>query len=466
MDLLSGSNLKQAQAYWAAVEAACSSTNPDAANGPLMIYINYLRGLYPASFLTPKTGTAGDLFVAHIDTVFGYVGYPAPGLTTNILDNYLTGVILPTGGTREYILEHVGAFKLAVQDANGDQRGHLFAMYPLNAQCLSVDNLQELASCYELSVYPTVSPKFSPVIQVGICISETIKNAGLSLGHEVGGKTEVAGQIAYPTSCHPAESGSWTGGPREILKRLAYTLGVRPAYGFDAGIGGFGSLASPFGALDAQIFAAEFGGPENVVGSPPDTVNGNYHFTMSVTPPGSILVQSSLGNLTGPLVVLSQGGGNCEACGGLQLTAKFYSVSDSAANDGVNEVNWTSVQASPGVKGAPFVVRGQAGRKIATLTYKTLTTGNALFYNDTIPVGTWTRNVSQTFKILVDLNNDRTSLFINGTAVSNATSRAFQDVLASSLATLGAEFNGIDSGVMGWDAIGVRRVADQSPPST
>lgn len=461
-DMLANPTLKVAQDNWAAVVAACDSNNPDAANGQLMTHLNYLRGLYPAGFITSSAGSKSFLFRQHADSAFSFVGYPLPHITNGQLDSAIVQVILPTGGTREYILPHLGAFKLPEQDSNGDPRGHLFVMYPLNDTCLSVDNLQDLGNCVQVNSFPTVSPKFSPAIQVGICIAETITNNGLSLGHEVNGKTEIAGQLAYPQSCHPPEvvEGSWTGGPGQLLKRLAW-IGkkiVMPAtaYGTDKGLGGIGTFLSPWGGVDAQIFAADFDVPPDTVNRPPILTNGSYTFTQTVAAPGTILVQNSLGTYTGPLVVLSQGGGNCTVCGGLNLTAHFYSVSGHPADDGIYEVNWTSVQASPSVKGAPFVVRDSVGREIARLTYTTAKNSqNKLTYNGQV-VGAWVRNVAQAFTITVDLDTNVTSLKIDGTTV--ASGKAFVDTAANDLDTFAAEFSGIDSGVMGLDKIGVRRV--------
>jgi hypothetical protein len=432
-----------------------------------MVHVNYLRGLYPASFITSTAGTKSFLFRQHLNTVFSFVGYPVPNITDNQLESGIVQVILGTGGTREYILPHLGAFKLPEQDSNGDGRGHLFVMYALNAQCLTVDNLQDLGNCVEVTSYPAVDPKFSPGIQVGICIAETITNNGLSLGHEVNGKTEVAGNLAYPASCHPPEvvAGSWTGGPSDVLKRLAWIgrKAIMPAtaYGTDKGLGGIGGALSPFGGVDAQIFAASFNVPPNTAGQPPILVNGNYTFTQEVAAPGTILVQNSLGTYTGPLVVLSQAGGNCTVCGGLNLTAHFFSASGQPADDGVYDVNWTSLQAAPSVKGAPFVVRDLAGHEIARVSYTTAKNSqNKLTYNGQV-VGTWTRNVAQRFTVRVNLNNYTTSLIIDGV---NVGSKSFVDSLAHDLATLSADFSGIDSGVMGWDEIGVRRIPDQPQP--
>ena len=135
-----------------------------------------------------------------------------------------------------------------------------------------------------------------------------------------------------------------------MRRRLAWigkkALLPNTAYGTDKGIGGIGGALSPWGALNAQIFAASFNTPPDTAGKPPILVNGDYVFTKVVAAPGTILVQNSLGTYTGPLVVLSQGGGNCTVCGGLDLTAHFFSASGHPADDGAYAVNWTSLRIS------------------------------------------------------------------------------------------------------------------------
>jgi hypothetical protein len=465
-DILTRPHLKPAQDLWIAVEDACDATNADAANAALFAYAGYLRALYPASVIpAPRSGTPEANFLGHLNTIFSFAGYPAPGLSggaTGPLQAGIVGVIPAVGGTREYQREHLGAFKLVEQDSTGDNRGHLFVMSALNAQCLSVDNLQELDDCIQLTSYPAVSPKFSPRIKVGLCIPETLSAGALVLGHETSNGTEVAGQSAYPVDCHVSVNvASSATGFENVLTRLAAfgrnTFGVRKAYASDKGLGGIGSTLSPWGALDALIFATSFNAP-HAVGSPPVGTVGNFTFTQSFTSPGSILVQSALGNLGGPLVVLSQGGGACSTCGGLELRANFFSASANAADDGVYEVNWKSVQASPAVKGAPFVLRGADTAEVARVTYVTEQSQNRILYNGA-PVGTWIRNVAQSFKIVVNLNTNRTTLYIDGTAV--ASNQTFVNASGQTIATLAAEFSGIDSGVMGWDEIGVQRISDQ-----
>ncbi len=461
-------HIKSVQARWDTVVTSCSPTNANAANAALMKYVAHIISLYPANVLTPKGAQKEASFLGHIDLVFPYVGYTSPdvpGGSSGPLQAGILGVILKGGG--ELTKVTFGAIKLDSQVATGDQRGHLFAMYPTNASCLSVDNLDELGTneCVEVRAFPTVSPVFSPKIQVGVCLPDNLGGITRALGHEVNSKTEIAGRLAYPSNCHVAgAAGSWSGGFGEVARRLAWigkrTLGISTAYASHAGLGGIGGTMSPFGPVDVQIFAASFNHAAGTAA--PDTGNAaKFTFTDSVSAPGSILVQASLGEYTGPLLVMSQGGGNCNNCGGLLVQANLYSASGAAADDGVYEVNWTSVQASPSVKGAPFVLRDELNRELARLTYvTTASAGNQLYYNDTILVGTWTRNVPQNFMIRVNLDDNNTSLLIGGNPVTNATNRTFVNPAVTTFARLVADFRGIDSGVMGWDEIGVQRRND------
>ena len=455
--------LKPAQNLWTDVERACDATNPDAANEALFAYLGNVRPLYPSSVI--QSATRESIFLGHLNTVFSYVGYPAPGLSggaTGPLQAGIVAVIPATGGIREYQRIHLGAFELLEQGAAGDQRGHLFVMSAMNEQCLSVDNLRELEDCVELTSYPGVTPKFSPKIKVGICFPENVSAGALVLGHETPTGTEIAGQAAYPVDCHASLNVASTAtGFEKLMTRLASfgrnTIGVRRAYASDKGLGGIGSFLSPWGALDALIFGTNFNAP-HVVGSAPDSTEGSFTFTQFVTSPGSILIQNGLGNLTGQLVVLSQGGGACASCGGLELRGHFFSASGDAADDGVYEINWTSVQTAPGVKGAPFVLRASDTAEVARVTYDTQQSVNRILYNGVV-VGSWTRNVGQHFKIVVNLNTNKTSLYIGTTLV--ATEKDFVNPNAQNIASLAAEFSGIDSGVMGWDALGVQRISDQ-----
>jgi hypothetical protein len=70
------------------------------------------------------------------------------------------------------------------------------------------------------------------------------------------------------------------------------------------------------------------------------------------------------------------------------------------------------------------------------------------------------QHTPSTFKITVDLDAHTTSLTYNGSPVAAATGVAYVNTNAANLATISADFRGIDSGVVGWDEIKVSRMSD------
>ena len=475
MDLFAGDVLREATSRWAAVEAACSPTNANAANAALLYYVQYTISVYPNNVLDPKTGTKEAAFLNHWNTIFIWVGYLAPALPVGangpLGPQGAVGVIAPTGGARE-IRAVNAALTLDPQAATGDQRWHLFAIYPLSAGCLGATNLAQSGPCFEFASFPAVSPVFDPPIEVGVCRPlnrlDPVPGNVPALGHLLAnGKTEIAGQLNYPTDCAhlDASIGSWTGGFGSVMTRLAWlgkrALSVNVAYAGHGGLGGLGGGISPFGPVDLMVFRATFSTPPNVVGQQPVAEVGTFQ-PISATAPGSILVQNSLGQYTGPLVVLSQAGGNCTSCGGLLLQGNLFSASGSSpASDGVYEATWTSLQDAPSVKEAPFILRDNnvPSREIARLSYKTISSQNKLYYNGVEIVGaTWATHVAQNFEIQVDLNAKKTSLWIGTTQYRSNVD--FYNTSAANFAQIAADFTGIDSGVMGWDEVKVVRVSD------
>ena len=472
MDLFAGAVLNEAQLRWTAVESACSPTNADAANAALLYYVQYTVSVYPNGVQDQKKGTKESAFLNHWNTIFPYVGYPAPALPigTNgpLGPQGAVGVISPTGGARELNAANA-ALTLAEQSATGDQRWHLFAIYPLSAGCLVGSTLAQTGPCFEFASFPSVSPSWNPLIRVGVCepvhAGEPIPGNIPALGHLLqNGKVEIAGQVLYPTFCADlpvADIGSWSGGFGSVMKRLAWigkrALSVNVAYGSHGGLGGDGGFISPFGAVDLMVFHATFSTPPNVVGQAPGAPEVGT-FTQSATSPGTILVQSSLGQYTGPLAVLSQAGGNCNNCGGLLLQGNLFTASGSPASDGVFEATWNSLQDAPSVKEAPFILRDDSGREIARVSYKTVSSQNQLYYNGSLIATTWTRHVSQSFKIQVNFTTRKTSLWIDNVLIADSVD--FYNTSAANFAQIAADFRGIDSGVMGWDEVTVVRKSD------
>jgi hypothetical protein len=452
--------LTAARNAWAHV-VADSVSNPNQAKEEMLGYVQFVINAYRGGNVdAPRVGTREDAVLTNTNSVFTYVGYPAPNLPVSVLGSEgAIGVITQTTVNRELAAANA-ALTLPVQLATGDQRGHLFSIYPLGAGCLTGTNLAQTGPCFQVSANPEVDPKFDPKIKVGICqpvhANEPIPANIPALAHLHGGVTKVTESAGiYPVCVDLAfNTGSWTNGFGGVARRLAWltrrAIGIQTAYAAHGGLGGLGDFISPFGAVDALLFKGTF--TADAIGSTP--VNADVGtWTTQITAPGSISVESSLGDLTSKPVVLSQAGGNCETCGGLLMQGNLTSAGP-LATDGRYHVEWTSVQDAPAVKGAPFVLRSSAGAEIARVTYSTVSSANVLSYNGTV-FGTWVRHVSQHFEIEVDLNAKTTSLTVDGVAVATGS------FTAANFATVSADYRGIDSGVMGWDNISVTRLSDQ-----
>jgi hypothetical protein len=145
------------------------------------------------------------------------------------------------------------------------------------------------------------------------------------------------------------------------------------------------------------------------------------------------------------------------------MQGNLFSAS-SAASEGIYDIGWISLQDAANMKEAVFVLRDSGGRDIARITYAVRNNVKLIMYNDTkqtvettTPVGNWVQHVADTFKIRVNLDTKKTTLWVNG--VEKRTEVAFVQS-ATNLATISADFRGIDSGVMGWDDISIERQPD------
>src|SRR5688572_22928026 len=462
--LFSRAVLTAARAAWSPVVNNCVS-NLTQAREQMMSYVQFVIDAYEAGNVAqPRVGTKEDAVLAHINADFLYVGYAAPNLPVAVFGNEgAIGVIGQSTVNRELAAAHA-AITVPIQAATGDQRGHLYSIYPLTAGCLTGTNLVQNGPCFDIAAHPAIAPKFDPLGKAGICQpvdeDDVLPGNVPALGHlQDAGNTTITGATGiYPTFCpHDQYTGSWTGGFGDMATRLAWlankALGVKVAYAANGGLGGLDTdFESEFGAVDLLVFKETFTG--DTIGSTPDSsADVGTWDTPVITHPGSITVQSSLADLGTQPVVLSQGGGNCgDACGGLMFQGRLASAG-SLATEGKYRVEWYSVQTAPSVKGAPFILSGTAG-EIARVTYSTVGPDNRLSYNDT-KVGNWTRNVTDTFEIEVNLDAKRTTLKLNGDSVASDT------ITATNFVTITADFRGIDSGVMGWDNITVRRLSDR-----
>jgi hypothetical protein len=259
-----------------------------------------------------------------------------------------------------------------------------------------------------------------------------------------------------------ARNSSRTVGARALaflMPAPAYAWHVFPGSNdFDLGSAESGSNL-PIGVVDPQIFLGNF--TNDVVGQQPDPSAEKGTWTSFTTNPGSITVQASLGDMNDTAAVLSQGGGACVQCGGLQLTG---TVAGTPPIHGKYSVSWRSLQSNPTLKEAPFVIRSSNNERIAVLSYKAQMQNSILTFTysvngvlTTTQVGTWDRDVSQLFEIIVDLDTKTVELRIDNVLVASG---GFISALATDLKQVAAEFTGIDAGVIAWDDVQIKRLPD------
>jgi hypothetical protein len=407
---------------------------------------------------------------SHWNLAFNYVGYASPALASQSLVDGAAKVITvadlaASPNYVEFGIPQKAEMKVP-QQTGASNRGHLFVIYPT---ICPVNNIfGQSADCYEFASFPRETP-FNPPLTIGICTPENLGFDVPKLGHYENGELVILQTLQYPspTFCDtPTTSVPRYGATRFLYKfnQLASSFfGVKRAYASHGGLGddNIGFL-SPFVPVETRMFKATFTGnavgTSPTVGALPDPDKG-YWTKVLAQPPGSILVQNSLADISSKPVVLNQAGGNCNAnCGGLDLWGQLKTADGTTnmVSSGKYSIAWTSVQTQPSPKNAPIVIRTSGGSEIARLAYSRETSFNRLRYNGAI-VGAWTRNVAQNFRIELDFGQARTSkLYINNTLVATVPLGSG----ATDLSKIQAEFSGIDSGIVGWDNITIDRLPD------
>jgi hypothetical protein len=468
-----GPVLDSAKAMMASVSSQCSTgTGENLMLGYIQFTINH-RGV--------DNYSDGQLLV-HWNTVFPYVGYTGVNQPGNLPIDSVFGSEGAAKVIKWDVTDEIRATNAALtqtaQDTAGDQRDHLFVIYPISANCLS-GNIQQFGPCFQISAFPHLpeGKLFSPKNKIGICIVHDLDDqiedhiSAPALGHldPITRVTETINTI-YPTNCGDvsvAPVGSWNGGFGNVVRRLAWlakkAVTPEPLYAVHGGLGGLGGGLSPFGAIDREVFRATFTGDE--AGSKPGTPETGTWTVDSVKAPGSIVVAGSLGDITNNLAVLNQSGGNCGTCFGLLLegTLETAGVADSA---GIYEAEFDALQAQSNMKEAVFVLRDSAGSDIARVTFAVKNNRNVILYNNDkthagTELGLWEQNKHRHFRIQVNLDSKKTSIWFDGAATAAVSDAAFFDNTAKkNFSTISADFKGIDSGTMGWDNVIVTRLPD------
>ena len=457
--LFAGGALSAGQDQFKVIKNGCPGTSEQ-----MLAYIQFTIGQYRlGNVLQPIAGTREEAVVSHWNSLFVYLGLSAPNAPVAVLlADGAAGVITQSGGTRDLTAgpgpNGPGA-GLHVPDgaASGS---HLYTIRLIAANCLTT-TLGQTGACYFYSVYPEVIT-FSPKVTAVICQHGDL-GENLALGHtNSDGTSEVLPRpsgVQFPLLCAEPTADASLG--RGLLGRaLAAVMSVvtpQRAYAAHGGLGGLTGRMSPFGGVELTFFQANF--TADATGQPPSTPQTGSWTTIVAVPPGTISVESSLGDLTEKPVVLNQAGGNCTQCGGLELTGTATTSPEVDVTSGVYIVRWRSVQTKPSAKEAPFVMRSAAGLEIARLSYRTVSSERILAYNSvTLPVP-WLQSVAQAFEVVIDLGTKTTSLRIDGAPVPGFQGVPFVNAAAVDVGTIGAEFSGIDAGIVGWDDVTITKVA-------
>jgi len=274
-----------------------------------------------------------------------------------------------------------------------------------------------------------------------------------------------------------------------LASRAAGLVGPKSLYAAHATVSGTVKALpkSPVGPVDPRTFfgtltAFAAGTRLDLLGAPQIAEAGRWT-TLFATSPGSITVQSSIGDATLGFVnskpaVLSQGGGACgtvgnASCGMLTMEG---TVTGPPAVTGIYRVSWKSLQNQPAPKFAALDVRDSDGNVLARVSYSNESGQRVLRYNATgpgtgTPVGTWKVGVVQSFVLTIDLNSLNTpdAISLTITTPTGTTSTCPCSSLdyfnypnvATNLKHITADFSGIDSGILAWDDIEILRLPDQ-----
>jgi len=498
----------QARTLFGNVVTACPS-GVAAATPAMLAYVQFtIDHYYLGDVLAPAPrdyATREDAVVDDWEFVFRYVYNNTAGLT---VPDFSPNVLRANGGAK--VIDATSADGFLVngswtagilvpdQSASGVTGGRLYTITPADEHCLVTNLLQPTAVCFLFNADPKPTTSFAPQATVAECEAAAVPSNHV-IAHYTGGQTRLTYKVTNPfdgipagephlCEAHTAPSpyaysdglapAAWFALGRAASTALDF-LSPRPAYAsHSTGIGGSTPGISPFSPIVSWVFQATFSTPPNTVGLPPSsTADIGFFDVIFATAPGSILVQSSLGDPVQGLlqqpVVLQQSGGNCgTSCGGLTLRARDTTYDASVqASYGKYLVSWQSLEDKPTLKAAPFVLRGSDGLEIARVAYETRSNRQVLTYNggNPLPVA-WTQHVAQLFEVVVDLDRQTTTLRIGPR--DGPTTIILQDVpfvitqgkKATDLKYLAAEFTGIDAGIIGWDNIQFTRLPDAAAP--
>jgi hypothetical protein len=477
----SSANAATATTKFNSVVAVCESDRTLAISRMLDL-VQFTIDKYKAHEISPESAETREKIVRLWDRLFAFVDYPEPGLPEIVLTSAGAAGVITQDTPEPYreLKADLAADSIPVQDSNGDQRPHLFVIYPIASDCLAGTNLQQSGPCFEFAAFPTANPGWSPFVKVGVCqpvnSGDTIPLADPALGHYTDGTTKITQPIGvpYPTFCPDPDQivqGSWNDGIGGAAKRLAWlakrAITPNTLYAVHGGLGGLGGGFSPYSGVALQVFGVDFGSVP--LGNLQAGTANTGSWTIQLTRSSTARVEKQLGNYKDTLLVLNQGGGNCATCGGLLVRANFNAEDGNYATDGIYDLEWISLQDKPEVSGdAPFVIRDHLNHEIARVTYKAnkgskKREGNLTYNGITTPIGKWYVDQPQHFKVRVNLYTKKTTIWIDNMTTPLLSNIDFVSGAVVDLASIAAEFVGHDNGVLGWAEINIHRLPDETP---
>lgn len=460
---LYGSPAAAANALFDAVQAACSTTDPDAAREPLMGYLDY-------TIQNPVSGQ-NAFMIEHWGRVFGFVGYTGidVGSTPNI-----TGAVLTTAGAAAIVDLSVETIVWTGDDAAGitvraqnpsNLSGHrLVTIEKAADDCLGT-NLPAFPTCYNFGIFPHETG-FNPRLLFALCAVQNTPDFP-ALAHKPHNEpVKVLAKVDILNCPHTQSAQNTRSLVGRVLAGVADLFRPRTLIAGHTGLGGEDFSASPTLPVSRQVLHADFETAGDAPGTPPTVTNfPGDPWTATATAPGTILVQSTFGNLMDQPVVLSQAGGACtKNCGGLELSANIFDDGTGVANTGRYEVHWSALQAKPSVKEAAFQVVDGGGDVLAKVAYQTVSSQQRLYFNNQDTGCAWTVNMKQDFVLTIDFATTARTVSLSISGCTPITGVGFlQGNRVGELARVGWFLTGIDAGIVGFDDLRVIRLPDNSP---
>lgn len=457
---LYGSPAAAANALFDAVQAACSTTDPDAAREPLMSYLEH-------TIQNPVSGL-NAFMIAHWGRVFGFVGYTGidVGSSPNVSEAVLTSagaaaIVDLSQETAVWTGDDAAGITVRAQNPMNLGGRRLVTIEQAADNCLGT-NLPTFPTCYNFGVFPHETG-FSPKLLFALCAVQNTPDFP-ALAHKPHNEpVRVLAKVDILNCPHTPSTQSASSLVGRVLASVADLFRPRTLIAGHTGLGGEDFSASPAVPVSRQVLAADFETAGDAPGAPPTVTNfPGDAWTATAAAPGTILVQSSFGNLTDQPVVLTQAGGACKNCGGLELSANIYDEGTGLANTGRYEVHWSSLQAKPSVKEAPFLVVDGGGDVLAKVAYRTVSSQPKLYFNDQDANCAWAVNEKQDFVLTIDFTTRKTSLAISACAASGDVDFV-QGNRVGDLARVGWFLTGIDAGIVGFDNLRVIRLPDNAP---